>query len=229
MPFSANALCSRGRSRALLVSGHDPLGAVCGSYLQVPVDKDLSNFRLACNPIRPGGIQVSGVPRLPTVMIHRIDLDGARETHPMARDEALVPGHWELSVPQGAWYVRSVRSYGRPAPQAGAWYAFDAEAYTNVSVQLSGNYATISGVVSTKNNPVIGAPVYVMQVDTGQSWTVRSDPQGNYTLIGLGPGTYSLISSFNLDLPDTVLAQPKRPDTVTLSEGATVVHALELN
>jgi hypothetical protein len=55
-------------------------------------------------------------------------------------------------------------------------------------------------------------------------WTARSDPQGNYSIGGLAPGSYSMASGFDIDgAPST-----RKPETVRTSEGSTTVHSLEL-
>ena len=144
----------------------------------------------------------------------------------MARDETLVPGRWELTVPRGDYYVQSVLCYRQPCAQAGDWYAFESNTYRDVRIQLSTNYATISGVVKLKDNPVLGAPVFVNNIDTGQNWEVRADPQGHYTVIGLGPGTYTVVSSFNVDEIENLAGKPV---TVRVySPGQTSTQDLEL-
>jgi hypothetical protein len=95
-----------------------------------------------------------------------------------------------------------------------------------VRIQLSTNSATISGIVRLKENPVLGAPVFVNNVDTGQSWEVRADPQGHYAATGLGPGKYTVLSSFNLDDAENMSQQAV---TVRVyAPGQTVAQDLEL-
>lgn len=221
IPFSTNGV--QPGPFELLVSGVDATGKICGSYYSNIIDKDLSNLRVACNPINKPSIQVTGVPRTP-VIVRRVDLDGVSAARVFG-GELLIPGHWELSVPRGNYYVQSVRAYGRALVQAGDWYAFDVTSYTDVQVSLSTRYGAISGVVSTKGNPVTGAPVFVSLPATSQTWVIRSDPQGQYSVIGLGPGTYNLLSSFNLDGIDNASRQAV---TVNVGAGETATLPLEL-
>lgn len=208
----------------LVVSGADAGGNSCGSFIDLTLDQDTFNQRFGCNPIRPGGIEMMSSTKAP-VIVRRVDLDGVSNAHVIARDEMLIPGHWELTVPRGEYYVQSVRAYNRLVPQAGDWYQFDSSGYPDVRVQLSSAYATISGLVHVKENPVLGAPVFVLNPDTGQSWTVRADPQGQYSVIGLAPGTYSLLSSFNLD---DVEDASRQAVTVRTGPGRTTKQDLEL-
>jgi hypothetical protein len=210
----------------LIVKGIDERGNECGSYARLSVDKDVTGLRLACAPLGPDSFTITGATVKSPVLIRRVDLDGAGESHALARDELLAAGHWEISVPPGDYYVASVRSSGTPAAHNGAWWGFDAGNYTRLAVMLSSSPATIAGVVSTSGNPVAGAPVFVQSAGGAQTWTARSNPQGNYSVGGLAPGTYNIVSGFDLDLNDPAAA-PKF-DIVSASEGNTTTHALEM-
>jgi hypothetical protein len=208
-----------------LVKGNDGFGNECGSYALVTTDKDVTTLRLACNPLRKSSISISGAIVKSPIVIRRVDLDGATEPHPIGPDESLAPGHWEISVPRGDYYVQSVRSSGSPAAHVGAWWGFDTGSDARIGIQLSSRAASISGVVSTGGSPIAGAPIFVTQEGSGESWNGRSDPQGNYLMGGLAPGAYTIMSGFDLDL---VGPRSSKIDTVSTSEGNTTVHALEL-
>ncbi len=190
-------------------------------------DKDVTTLRLACNPLRRTSISVSGATLKSPIQVRRVDLDGAFDQHPLGPDESFAPGHWEITVPRGDYYVQSVRSQGYPpAAHIGAWWGFDTGSNeARIGIQLSSRAASISGVVSTGGSPVAGAPIFVTQQGSGESWDGRSDPQGNYLIGGLAPGTYTIISGFDLDL---VGPRSSKIDAVSTSEGNTTAHALEL-
>jgi hypothetical protein len=208
----------------LLVSGGDAIGTLCGSFTEITIDKDEFNKSYPCSFISPDGIQITGRQQAP-IIVRRVDLDGESDVHAFQRDEMLLPGHWELTVPRGGYYVQEARCYGRPCPQAGDWYAFESGSHRDVRIQLSTNYAVIAGVVRLKDSPVLGAPVFVTNIDTGQRWNVRADPQGHYSVIGLGPGKYMVMSSFNMDEIDL----SSKPITdVLLYPGQTFTKDLEL-
>jgi uncharacterized surface anchored protein len=155
-----------------------------------------------------------------------VDLDGTSASHPLARNELLAPGHWEISVPEGEYYVVSVRDSGQLATHMGAWWGFNAGTYTRLAIVLSSTPGTISGVVSTAGNPVAGAPI-LLQNETGtQVWAVRADPQGNYRIGGLAPGNYSVAAGFDLDMSGASATRQKA--TVSVAEGNTTTQALEL-
>ncbi|HXE63407.1 MAG TPA: carboxypeptidase regulatory-like domain-containing protein [Bryobacteraceae bacterium] len=223
VPFTASGI--QPGPIELVVSGGNAIGALCGSFIDLKIDKDEFNRTYPCSFISPGGIQISGVQQVP-IILRRVDLDGESDVHALGRDEMPIPGHWELTVPRGDYYVQSVRCYSRPCPQAGDWYAFESNSYRDVRIQLSSNAATISGIVKLKDSPVLGAPVFVNNVDTGQNWTVRSDPNGHYSATGLSPGTYTVVSSFNIDDIENLSGKPL---TVRVyGPGQTVTQDLEL-
>jgi len=224
MPFSAGDV--QPGTVELIVTGFDPLGNQCGSYSRVVVDKDVSGLRLVCSSIGPATISIGGATLKAPAMIRRVDLDGAAEARQVAKDEFLLPGHWEISIPPGDYYVTSVRNSGTAATHSGEWWGFDSGSYTRLAVTLSSNTASIGGVVSTSGNPVTGAPVFLRNIGTGQTWNGRSDPQGHYSMGGLAPGNYAIVSGFDLDFSDASTSE--KMVAVYVSEGNAAVQALEL-
>jgi hypothetical protein len=222
VPFTADGI--QPGPIELVVAGANALGTTCGFFTDLKIDQDEFNRFTPCRFIGSGGIQITSGPKAP-IIVRRVDLDGESDVHALARDEILIPGHWELTVPRGDYYVQSLRCYGQPCSQAGDWYAFESESYRDVRIQLSTNYAVITGVVRVKDSPVLGAPVFVTNIDTGQSWNVRADPQGRYSVIGLGPGKYTVMSSFNMD---EINLSSKPVTDVALYPGQTFTKDLEL-
>jgi len=209
-----------------LVKGTDATGNECGSYVVLPIDKDITTLRHACNPLRKTSVSISGATLKSPIVVRRIDLDGMTDAHPMGPDENFAPGHWEISVPRGDYYVQSVRGNITPAVHMGEWWGFDTSSDTRVGIQLSSRASSISGVVTTGGNPVAGAPIFLTQEGSGETWAGRTDPQGNYMMGGLAPGTYNIISGFDLDLLGGSFT--RKAEKITTSEGNTTVHALEL-
>lgn len=224
MPFTAAGV--QPGAVELIVKGIDFQGNECGSYTRLAVDKDMTGLRVACSPVAPLTLSVTGGYLKGPLLLRRVDLDGAGESHPLLFNEMLIPGYWEVNVPPGDYYVQSVRNAGAQATRAGAWYGFDTGSYTRLTIQLSSKPGTIAGVVSTRGNPVAGAPIFLFQTSSGQTWTGRADPRGNYSMGGLAPGTYNIVSGFDMDTGDPSTA--RKSDTVSASEGNTTTHALEL-
>lgn len=222
-PFTVNGV--QPGSVEFLVKGTDGSGAECGDYAIIIADKDMPQLRYACNPVGPTIISISGARLESPIQVRRVDLDGAFEPHPLAPSERLPSGHWEMNIPRGDYYVESVRSSRVPAAHYGSWWAFDTGNNARIDISLNTRTATISGVVSGNGNPVTGAPVYVTQQDSGESWTVRSDPQGNYQVPNLAPGTYTVVSSFDIDV---ITSRPQKRYTLSVPPGGTAVQNLEL-
>jgi hypothetical protein len=166
------------------------------------------------------------------LIARRLDLDGpgAENTH------AIGPGHWEFTVRPGpSHYLVSIQNEGdagpAPVPLDG-WFALDIGNAPRLRVTLSMKAASISGIVSSSSNPVVGAPVFLQLVNPEapdlslQSWTGRADPQGNFSFTSLAPGTYRLMSSFDVDFDDP-LAREKSV-AITLQEGDAITQPLEL-
>jgi hypothetical protein len=222
-PFSVTAV--QPGSVEFLVKGADGFGSECGSYAIVVADKDMPALTYSCNPLGHTIFSISGAALEAPIQVRRVDLDGAFDPHPLARDETLAPGHWEINIPRGNYYVESVRSSGSPAAHLGSWWAFDTGNNARIAISLNTRTSTISGVVSGNGDPVAGAPVYVTQQDSGEFWNVRSDPQGNYQVPNLAPGTYTVVSGFDIDL---ITPRPQKRYTVSLPQGSAAVQNLEL-
>jgi hypothetical protein len=211
----------------LIVKGVDILNKECGSYTRLTVDKDIANLRLACSPIRPSTVQVNGVDLKSPPIFRRVDLDGAGEAHPLAKNEVLAPGHWEVTVVPGSYYIYGVRNYfGVAAARAGLWWGFDTGTEARLLINLRSPASAISGLVSTHGNPVAGAPIFLMDTTSGQMWTGRSDPQGQYRMDGLNPSNYRIVSGFDLDAEDA--AASRDASEVATYDGNTTTQALEL-
>src|SRR6185312_8165977 len=116
VPFTASGI--QPGPIELVVSGSDAIGAPCGFFTEVTIDKDEFDRSFPCRGISAGGIVFTSVQKAP-IILRRLDLDGTSDVHAMARDETLVPGRWELTVPRGDYYVQSVLCYRQPCAQAG--------------------------------------------------------------------------------------------------------------
>ena len=58
--------------------------------------------------------------------------------------------------------------------------------------------------------------------------TVRSDLHGQYQLIGLAPGTYRLVSTFEYNSPESADIDSMSPRTVVVEEGRDQQQDLDL-
>jgi carboxypeptidase family protein len=195
-------------------------GPACAGYQTLLVDRDMF-ARVDCEAFASPA--VSGALNFPLIA-RRLDLDGPGPENP----RVFGPGRWEFTVRPGpSHYLVSIQNEGDTTPppsQIEGWFALDAGNAPHLHVTLSAKPASISGVVSSSSNPVIGAPVFLQGMN--QSWTTRADAQGNFSFGGLAPGEYRLMSSFDLDDDDPIAREKSL--AVTLNEGDAVTKDLEL-
>ncbi len=203
-------------------------GPACASYQTLMVDRNMS-ARVDCQPFAPpvvtGALNYSLIAR-------RLDLDGPgpENTH------AIGPGQWEFTVRPGpAQYLVSIQNEGdaaAPAVPVDGWFALEVGNAPRIKVTLSTKPASISGMISSASNPVIGAPVFLQLVNPEvpelplQTWSGRADAQGNFSFTGLAPGSYRLMSSFDVDYDDSVARE--KSVAITIHEGDTITQPLEL-
>ena len=200
-------------------------GFACAGYQRVPVDRNIY-VHVECPPLMP--VSIAGTGDYPLIA-RRCDLDGAGPEQPLAPGSMLPPGHWEFTVqtkPQN--YLASIQNQTNPAPPqtpVDGWFAFDIAGAPSFAVTLSTKPATIAGTVSSPAKSSIGAPVYLELLNPDalevpiRSWATRADERGNFSFKGLPPGSYRLVSSFEVDSDDP-LARDKATN-IALHEGET--------
>jgi hypothetical protein len=143
----------------------------------------------------------------------------------------LVQARWQFQLVPNPTYVatdfRGCRNERSEGGRADGWN----EVLINLRVcgivyTLSNKPSTVRGLVSTNGHePVPGAPVFLEPWDAmnrkrlGEPRTVRSDQYGKYELIGLAPGTYRLVSTFEYLNPEAMDIDNMLPRTITVEEG----------
>ncbi len=206
-------------------------GAGCSGYQTINVDRNMFG-RVDCLPV--AAPVVSGALSFP-VLARRVDLDGPGHEFPLDSGQSLSPGDWEFTVRTDAThYVVSIQNDTdtAPPPELDGWFELKIGNAPHIQVTLSAKPASISGVVSSPTKSVVGAPVFLELVNPNapelalQSWEVRADPLGKFIFNGLAPGTYRVVSSFEVE-HDEPLARDKSA-TVTLREADAVVQPLDL-
>jgi hypothetical protein len=167
------------------------------------------------------------------MQIRHVDLAGVAppEKQKISTGRGQVPpGRWQFRLVPNANYVamdfRGCRGERPEGGRADGWN----ETVINqrscvVWYTLSSHPATVRGTVTNGHDPVAGAPVYLEPWDPknrnrlGDPYSVRTDSRGQYELIGLAPGTYRLVSTFEYQNPEAMDMDEMRPHTVVVEEG----------
>jgi hypothetical protein len=206
-------------------------GPGCAGYEHVLVDRNMF-ARVDCAPLSPPAITGDTGYQL---IARRLDLDGPGPESVLPPGQSLTPGPVEFTIrPDPSHYLVAIQNDGdksKPAPIDG-WFALDIGNAPHLRITLSAKPASISGVVTLDSRPVIGAPVFLQLVNPDspelslQSWSARADPQGNFTFAGLAPGSYRLMSSYDVDFDDPIAR--RNAATLILHEGDAVTQPLEM-
>jgi len=214
-------------------------GIACAAYQRLNVDRNIYS-RIDCRQYAPPVVTGLGSN---TLIARRLDRDGPGPELTLAPGDVLGPGHWEFTVrPASSEYLVAIQNQGDasssspaatpPPPPYDGWFALDIGNAPALKVTLSPKPASITGVVSSPAGAKPGAPVYLELLNPEalevpiQSWNTRADAQGRYTFSGLPPGSYRLLSGFDLDLDDPVTWH--NASAATAREGDSVNRPLDL-
>ena len=137
----------------------------------------------------------------------------------------LGPGLWEIAAaPPADLYVFGLRGSGDGLTTS---QTFEVRLMPgqvrDLTIIVSTRPAKLDGTVTMADGtPAIGAPVYLIPVDAelavrvGGMRTARTDQNGEYHFVGLAPGRYEIVASFDPQAETLVAGQGT---TVRLEEG----------
>ncbi len=188
-----------------------------------------------CAPISPPVL--TGDTDYP-LLARRLDLDGPGAEASLSPGQSLTPGPLEFIVRPGpSHYLVSIQNDGEKSPPPAAidgWFAFDIGNAPRLRITLSAKPASVSGLVTSASQPIIGAPVF--------PWTssIRRYPRtrpcnppdsAEPTRRETSPSWASrwqrrLMSGYDVDFDDP-LARSKAA-MLTLHEGDVVTQPLEM-
>jgi hypothetical protein len=167
------------------------------------------------------------------LQMRRVDLAGESppEKQQVTNGSAQVTqGRWQFRMLPSANYVamdfRGCRGERPEGGRADGWNeVIINQRSCQMAYTLSSHPTSIRGTVATGHDPIGGAPVYLEPWDPvnrkrlGDPRSARSDMRGQYELIGLAPGTYRLVSTFEYLNPEAGDIDEMRPRTVVVEEG----------
>ncbi|HXS98926.1 MAG TPA: carboxypeptidase-like regulatory domain-containing protein [Candidatus Limnocylindrales bacterium] len=182
------------------------------AFQEIDLMRDRGDLRLRCSPMPLVAFHFEGAADGVQVIARRVELWGeAKPEFLTLKDNGtrMMPGQWEFSLaPNSSWYVAKVEAPVAIVPPG-----------ADVKFVLSTNPASIHGTVSGAS---AGAPV-LLEHD-GEIRTTRADLNGAYQFVGLGPGVYRLLASFDIDDPRA----SNGAVAIDVAEGAAVSRDLSL-
>jgi hypothetical protein len=167
------------------------------------------------------------------IQIRRVDLAGEAppENQRIVNGRgSVLQGRWQLQIVPNSDYVamdfRGCRGERPDGGRADGWNEIAVTQNCMVSYTLSSKPSGIHGTVTAgAHEPVAGAPVFLEAWDPVarkrllDPRTVRSDMHGQYQLVGLAPGTYRLVSTFEYNSPEAADIDTMSPRTFVVEEG----------
>lgn len=180
-------------------------------------------------------------PSLVTVVARRKDLSGEGTPFEIKDGAVLLPGRWEITAStRGNLYPVSISLSNPGTPQRGrgdAWNEFvlTARGRVTLKVLVATGAASLRGrVTKSISDPAIGAPVYLEAFDPDSQKRlsdlrkILTDTRGDYRFVGLTPGSYRIVSSFEFEDPDERMMESVRAKMVVVSPGTESTHDLDL-
>ncbi len=144
------------------------------------------------------------------------------------------PGTWQIGVaPPPRYFVDSL--LGTTLAEEAAEFVIKPAEEKTITVLLGVEPATLSGKVRTSDGtPAIGAPVYLnaedaeTRVRTGGVRRTRTDQEGSYRFVGLPPGRYETLSSYQMEDAVREGWAPGLGTSVTVEKGEKATQDLVL-
>ncbi len=211
-----------------------------GAYVALALERDITGMRINVMPMAgigfdfqssQGGrmLDIGGI----KVQYRRVDLagEGPAETLRMTNGAAsLLQGRWQLMLAPSAAFVatdfRGCRGEHPEGSRADGWNEITATGPCGLRVVLSDKPGGVHGIVTMgAHEPAGGVPVFLEAYDEATRKRVvdlhstRTDMRGNYTFVGLAPGSYRLVSTFEYQSPLTVDIDAMSPRVFQVEEG----------
>lgn len=172
------------------------------------------------------------------ILLRRRDLAG--ETNTFTSFEAMLPGVWDVYLPPTAPVAMKSFRISPPSRDRSSTtvlaHSFEIpnNPYLNVTVQLSKNGGTVSGIVRDGKDPVPAAPVFLVPMDdkvrrlTNGTRQILSDLGGQFAFRNLPAGEYRIVSSSDVDEVTNEMLEKLQAPVVKVSEGGTANVNLEV-
>jgi hypothetical protein len=218
----------------------------CGAYVPFSLEnRDYTDLRVPLLRRADISIAFDGItgidPSRVPIQYRRKDLAGESEAQPLKLVNGSAPmnaGRWEFRlVPSPAYVATDFHGTRGEPPQNGradGWVEVVVRGPTGVRWTLSDKPGAIHGVVTGGAHEIVpGAPVIIEAWDPVANRrvldlrTVRADMQGRYQITGLAPGTWRVLSTLDLESPDSFEIDTLSPKTIKVELGRD--HQLDLD
>jgi hypothetical protein len=211
-----------------------------GAYVPLALERDMTGMRINVLPMAgigfdfqssQGGrvMDISGI----KVQYRRVDLagEGPVETLRMTNGAAsLIQGRWQLMLAPSAAYVatdfRGPRGERPEGSRADGWNEITVDRNGSVRMVVSNKPGGVHGAVTMgAHEPAGGVPVFLEAYDETTHRRVvdlrstRTDMRGQYNFVGLAPGTYRLVGTFEYQSPLTGDIDAMSPRVFQVEEG----------
>ena len=235
-----------GRYELYAQAAADPKTGVQAAYQPLLMDRDRGDIRLALRPLPQVHFVFQDIEGKPVdyhavrVLARRKDLSGTGRTQmlELSGDRlAFLPGRWDLALEAPGYFVSRLSGPRLPPSiaRADGWN----ELLINSNIDplqfvLSAKPGSVRGTVLRSGRaPAAGAPVYLEAFDPAahrlfkEVQVTRADTHGQYRFDDLAPGSYVVVSSFDLDPPDAA-SDIHGAKTLKVEESREVVQDLDL-
>jgi len=148
----------------------------------------------------------------------------------------LAPGPWQFALqPNPTFYATAFSARGTVRPNDGradGWN--DANSVGQLQFTISGSPGTVHGTVKSGTEPAIGAPVFLepSELDplrrVAETSVTHTDINGQYRFVGLAPGNYRVMSSFEYKVADSAIMSSSGAKTVRVEEAHDAQQDLDL-
>ena len=211
-----------------------------GAYVSLALERDITGMHINVLPMASVFLDFQGTQggRLTDtsaikVLWRRVDLagEGPVETVRMTNGTAsLIQGRWQVMLAPSAAYVatdfRGPRGERPEGSRADGWNEITVERPGTVRMVLSDKPGGVHGTVTVgASEPAGGVPVFLEAYDeiahkrVVDLHSTRTDMRGKYNFVGLAPGAYRLVSTFEYQSPLTGDIDAMRPRVFQVDEG----------
>ena len=211
-----------------------------GAYVPLVLERDTTGMLINLLPMATVLFHLESLqggriadPSAVKVLARRVDLAGewAVETMRLSNSAAqLVQGRWQLMLAPSAAHVasdfRGPRGERPEGGRADGWNEITLNTSGSVRFVISDKPGGVHGSVTMgAHEPAGGVPVFLEAYDevthkrVVELRTTRSDMRGGYNFVGLAPGTYRLVSTFEYQSPGAGDIDAMSPRVFLVEEG----------